>query len=125
MVDSGVTNSDAPGQRQNEHNDQNDAEKSRRTVAPAAAVGPARNRADHEQDQNNQQDSAKHGRPHGFARALGRGVAMRTSQGNRSSGYNATKGWSFTCCLKPSNTSFTCGQLLSFFTLLSQRTTFG
>ena len=39
--------------------------------------------------------------------------------------YSAMNGWSLMWALKPSNTSFTCGQLFSFFMLLSQRVTFG
>src|ERR1043165_1378209 len=53
----------ASRQRQNQHDDQDHSEKSGGAVTPAAAVGPARNRADQKQDQDNEQDSAEHGRP--------------------------------------------------------------
>ena len=54
---------DASGQRQDQHDHKDHAEYSGRAVAPATAMGPARNRADHEQDQDDQQDSAEHGPP--------------------------------------------------------------
>ena len=40
-------------------------------------------------------------------------------------GYSLTNCWSLSCALKPSNTSFTYGQLLSFFMLFNQRVMFG
>ena len=49
-------------QQQDYDDDQDQAEESRRTVAPAAAVAPARQCADQEQDHEDNQDGAKHTR---------------------------------------------------------------
>ena len=48
------------GQRQHQHDDQQHADDAGRAVAPAAAVAPARERADQHQDQKNDQNRSEH-----------------------------------------------------------------
>ena len=50
----------------------------------------------------------------------GRKPSLRPDRDDRAA-QSLTNCWPLSCALKPSNTSFTCGQVFSFFMLSSQR----
>ncbi|MHB8569376.1 MAG: Crp/Fnr family transcriptional regulator, partial [Metallibacterium sp.] len=54
------SDSDAAHEQQNDHDDQDDAQATAGSIAPASAVWPTRNRAEQKYNQDNQQYHAKH-----------------------------------------------------------------
>ena len=57
----GILASNPSEQEQDEHDQQNETKPSARRVTPIGAVGPARQGADQEADQDNDQYRAEHG----------------------------------------------------------------
>src|SRR5690606_3031992 len=52
--------SDPAGQQKHDHDDQQHRDESARSVTPAAAIRPGRNRADQQQDEENEKNGPEH-----------------------------------------------------------------